>query len=547
MEYLNTILKKVEYQVTGFWFVTLLIGTGLYFTIYLKFPQIRYFKQAILIVLGKTDTNKQEGETSPLQALSTALSGSIGVGSIAGVALAIHLGGPSSLFWMLVTAFLGMATKLVETTLSHKYREKAANGTITGGPMYFMKNKLKMKWLGVIFSIATLLSAFAAGNLPQANSIARSIYFSWGIDEVLTGLVIGLLIAFVIIGGIKRVGKVAEKLTPLMSIFYFIGALIVIIYHYDNLIPSFISIFSDIFKGTAATGGFLGASVALALNQGVNRSLYSNDAGAASSAIAHASSEMENSVMEGILSILEPFISTFIVCMLTGMAILTSDAWRMKVDNKFDYADIEIVVGNYDEKNQEDAQKLANYLNKGTDITAFNGELIVQAGDIQNEEITFLNARSIGEAIKVFYEDQPFTGTITINNGHVDSNSDVAFIGKSLLNSADLASYAFNFDLVKGLGSFVINISLLLFGFTTVIAWYYYGDRSLVYLGGAKYLLLYKIIFVIAYFIGSITDATIVWNFSNASYALMAIPNLVGILLLRKDMKYAIKNSLGEK
>ena len=259
MQTLNGILETIDGYIGGSqWFVFLLLGTGIFFTFYLRFPQIRYFAHAFRIVRGKYDNATDLGDTSHFQALATALSGTVGTGNIAGVALAIHLGGPAALFWMAITAFLGMTTKFVEVTLSHKYRETDQKGHMAGGPMYYMKNALNMRWLAAIFAVATVISSFGTGNLPQINSIANSIYTSFGIDHIITGLVLSLILGFVIIGGIKRIARVTSKLVPLMAILYFVGAMLVISYNYENIIPSIVSIFADLFTGTAASGASWG-------------------------------------------------------------------------------------------------------------------------------------------------------------------------------------------------------------------------------------------------------------------------------------------------
>jgi AGCS family alanine or glycine:cation symporter len=260
MNQLNGILSLIDSYIGGSqWFVFLLLGTGLFFTIYLKFPQFRYLKHAFRIVRGKFDREGDVGDTSHFQALTTALSGTVGTGNIAGVALAIHLGGPAALFWMLVTAVLGMTTKFVEVTLSHKYRETASDGTIAGGPMYYMKNRLNMRWLAILFAIATIFSSFGTGNLPQINSIANSVFATFGISHMVTGAVLAVLLGFVIIGGIKRIAQVTSRLVPIMAIIYFIGSIAVIFYNYENIVPSVVAIFKDVFTGTSAVGGFLGA------------------------------------------------------------------------------------------------------------------------------------------------------------------------------------------------------------------------------------------------------------------------------------------------
>ena len=220
-----------------------------------------------------------QGDTSHFQALTTALSGTVGTGNIAGVALAVHLGGPAALFWMLMTAAVGMTTKFVEVTLSHKYREFAEDGSVAGGPMYYMKNRLNMKWLAVIFAVATIISSFGTGNLPQVNSIANSMFATFGVNHMLTGAVLAVLLGAVIIGGIRRIAAVTSRLVPIMALIYFVGAIAVIMYNYENIIPSFMHIVSDVFTGTAAVGGFLGAGLSFAFNRGVNRGLFRNEAG----------------------------------------------------------------------------------------------------------------------------------------------------------------------------------------------------------------------------------------------------------------------------
>ena len=265
LQALNTWLATIDGYIGGSaWFVYLLLGTGLFFTLYLGFPQIRYFRHAWKIVGGRYDEADAKGDTTHFQSLATALSGTVGTGNIAGVAFAIHLGGPAALFWMLVTAVLGMTTKFVEVTLSHKYREFAEDGTASGGPMYYMKNKLGMKWMAVLFAIATIISSFGTGNMPQVNSIASSLRSTFGIEPWLTGAVLSVLLALIILGGIQRIAATTSKLVPAMALIYFIGVLSVILYNYQNILPALQSIFSDVFRGSSAMGGFLGASMAYA-------------------------------------------------------------------------------------------------------------------------------------------------------------------------------------------------------------------------------------------------------------------------------------------
>lgn len=549
MQELNDFLNLIDsYLGSHSWFVYLLLGTGLFFTVYLKFPQIRFFKHAVRIVRGKYDKDTDVGDTSHFQALATALSGTVGTGNIAGVALAIHLGGPSALFWMLVTAFLGMTTKFVEVTLSHKYREKDSKGHIAGGPMYYMKNALNARWLAVIFAIATVLSSFGTGNLPQINSIANAVYTSFPqIDHWITGLVLSVLLGFIVIGGIKRIAKVTEKLVPFMAIFYFIGALLIIFYNIENLVPSIISIGSDLFSGTAATGGFLGATVAFAFNRGVNRGLFSNEAGQGSAPIAHAAAKAHEPVSEGMVAILEPFIDTIIICTLTGLTILCSGAWTDKIQNDFQDADLFVIEGSYSESNPDDLKRLSDHITDQAPLKYYDGTIEVQNGRITSP-VTLIHARSVAEDVKVHNRNEAFTGMLTIVKGKVKrttdetSESSIRLSGKSLVHSAPLTSNAFMRGPLGSYGQYIVTFGLLLFAFSTAISWSYYGDRAMTYLFGAGSVKYYHIVYVIGFFVASFTDTTIIWTLSGITIALMTIPNLVGILLLHKDMKQTLND-----
>ncbi len=538
---INDFLSVVDGYIGGSqWFVFLLLGTGVFFTLYLKFPQFRYLKPAFRIVRGKFDKTTDVGDTSHFQALATALSGTVGTGNIAGVALAIHLGGPAALFWMLVTAAVGMTTKFVEVTLSHKYREIAKDGSIAGGPMYYMKNRLNMKWLAAIFAVATILSSFGTGSLPQINSIANSLYETAGINHMLTGGILTVLLAVIIIGGIKRIAKVTEKLTPFMAIVYFIGALGVIIYNYQNIIPSLMEIGGDLFTGTAAAGGFLGGSVAFAFNRGVNRGLFSNEAGQGSAPIAHAAARAHEPVSEGLVALFEPFIDTIIICSLTGLVVLSSGVWKEKFENKFQGSDMIVLSGTYSDKNEADVKTLYSFLSGKSYPELFSGELKVSGGEIRNAP-TILHSRSVAENVKVWINNQPFTGNIQFNNGKLASQPGLYFTGKSLLHSAPLTTVAFTRSWFGNYGKFVVAFGLLLFAFSTAISWSYYGDRAVTYLFGSGKVIYYHIIYVIGFFVASFTDTTIIWTLSGITIALMTIPNLFGILSLSKEMKNEVK------
>ena len=547
MQKFADILSTLDNYIGGSqWFVYLLLGTGLFFTLYLKFPQVRYFGHALKIVRGKFDREGDKGDTSHFQALATALSGTVGTGNIAGVALAIHLGGPAALFWMMITAFLGMTTKFVEVTLSHKYRETAEDGTISGGPMYVMKNRLRMPWLAAIFAVATIFSSFGTGNLPQINSISNSAFSTFGINKILTGGILAVLLAFVIIGGIKRISKVTSKLVPIMAIIYFIGAITVIIYNYENIIPSLIAIVRDVFTGTAAAGGFLGAGFAFAFNRGVNRGLFSNEAGQGSAPIAHAAARAHEPVSEGLVALLEPFIDTIIICFLTGLTLLSSGAWNQKFQNRFQQADIEIIQGNLTDQNQEDVAVIKNFLRHGDDELLFDGNLTVDDGKIISNA-TVIHARSVAEDVVVLDNSgERFTGQVSVVEGKLNNDVKVKMEGRSLVHSAPLTIEAFSKSWFGEWGKYIVTIGLLLFAFSTAISWSYYGDRAVTFLFGIKYVFVYRIIYVIGFFLAAFADTTIVWIFSGITIAFMTIPNLLTILSLSKEVKSEVNSFWNE-
>ena len=539
MKSFNSFLLSLDgYLGASPWFPFVLLGVGLFFTVYLRFPQFRYFSHAWQVLRGKYEKPDDPGDTSHFQALSTALSGTVGTGNIGGVGLAIYIGGPAALFWMWMTAFLGMATKFVEVTLSHEYRVKAANGTMSGGPMYYMKHGLKMHWLAIFFAVATVICSFGTGNLPQINNIAISVETSFGIRPMLTGAVLSVLLFLVIVGGIKRIAKVASAIVPTMGTLYVLGALSVIAMNYQNIIPSFVSIFSDLFTGSSATGGFLGASFAYAFNRGVNRGLFSNEAGQGSAPIAHASARADEHVSEGMVSLLEPFIDTILICTITGLVILSSGVWTQKFDNEFQSSDMTIVEGVYNDVSEQDREILFDYLVNGnmSAVTPVNGSIIVTSGMADRQDFTVIHARSVAEGVAFFRAGELYTGSVEIVDG-LPVDPDISLRGKSLIHSAALTTMAFTYGLAGQAGQYVVSLSLILFAFSTAIAWSYYGDRAVIYLVGFKYVLPYRVLYCVAFFVASFTDTTIVWNFAAVAIVLMTLPNLLGIILMRKNMK----------
>lgn len=554
MQKINAFLLWLDQYIGGHeWFVYFLLGTGVFFTIYLGFPQIRYFRHALRIVTGRYDKKSDIGDTSHFQALTTALSGTVGTGNIAGVALAIHLGGPAALFWMLVTALLGMCTKFVEVTISHKYRDILPDGSISGGPMYYMKKRLNITtrsgkiirtgaWIGAFFAFATILSSFGTGSLPQINSISNSMFVTFGLNKVLTGGVLAILLGLVIIGGIRRIAKVTATLVPFMAIFYFLGAFFVIATNYENILPSLASIFTDAFTGSAAVGGFLGAGFAFTFNKGVNRGLFSNEAGQGSAPIAHSAARAHEPVSEGMVAILEPFIDTIIICFLTGMVLLSSGVWNEKLPNKFEDADLVVLSSVYNDKTEVEKEKLREILFSNDTTYRYSGELVISNGVVTNA-VSFLHARSLAENVSFSEKGSPFSGNLQVKNGKLirPANSQLVISGVSLLHSAPLTTEAFNRSFLGSYGQYIVAIGLLLFAFSTAISWSYYGSRAVTYLFGVKYDVYYKLVYVAAFFVAAFTDTTIVWNLSYITIAIMTIPNLVGLWILHKDIKTTIK------
>ena len=537
MDSLNSYILLVDsYFGSAPWFPLLLLSIGIFFTFYLGIPQLKFFFKGWKILFSSGKDNV--GQTTPFQALSTALSGTVGTGNIGGVAMAIFIGGPAALFWMWVTAFLGMTTKFVEVSLSHHYREKNVFGEVFGGPMIYMEKGLNMKWLGAIFAFCLLISTFGSGNMPQIDNISSTIESSFGVNPLLTSIAMSILVALVIIGGIKRISSIAASIVPLMAFIYLVGGLSVLIFNYENIIPSFKVIIHDVFEGTSVAGGFLGASFSLAFTYGVARGLYSNEAGQGSAPIAHATSKTKHSIEEGFVSILEPFIDTLIICTLTGLVILSSGVWTEKFSNNFERTSMFIVNGSLEERN--DGSEVLKFLSgENSSVKNFIGELNVLSGKI-SEEVTIINNRSIAEDVIILKDNIPFNGKLYIDEEEIDPN--YQFKGKSLVKSAVLTSKAFNKGFFGSYGEYIVSIGLLLFAFSTVITWAYYGDRCTAYLFGESSVIYYRILYIFAFFVAGsgYLDTEIIWNFALITVAASTLPNLISIFLLREKMKNLI-------
>ena len=550
----NDFLLLLDGYLSGsWWFPAFLIGTGIFFTAYLGFPQFRFFAHGWRIVTGKYAKEDAEGETTPFEALTTAMSGAVGTGNIGGVALAIWIGGPAAIFWMWITAIFGMTTKFVEVTMAHKYRTTLSDGSISGGPMYYIEKSFNKRWAGVLFAALMMICAIGSGNMPQINNIASVLDSTFSIPKLITGLVLGVMLWMIIAGGIKRIAKIASKLVPIMAVIYFGGALVVVAENYQNIIPSFHSIFSQVFSGSAAAGGFLGASFAMSLKLGVARGLYSNEAGQGSSPIAHASAKAEHSVEQGMVSILEPFIDTIVVCSVTALVILSSGAWTQKYDNTFERSSMAIFAGSYAEGNSKDVEELGKYIldarNFTSDTTAvenFTGNLDLIDGQMQKQNVTVFHNNSIAEDVVFYQGGEPVSGLLEISDGKI-ADSSIRVEGKSLIHSAELTSKAFGSGVLGIYGEYIVAIGLLLFAFSTAIAWSYYGDRSTAYIFGEGAVPWYRTIYVVCFIAAAVVDTTVIWNIAYVVVALVTIPNLIALFVLRKEMKEQVDSYVMEK
>ena len=311
--------------------IILLLGTGTFISFRLGWIQLRRLKHAIDITRGRYDDPSHEGDISHFQALSTALSATIGIGNIAGVATAIHYGGPGALFWMWVTGILGTSLKYAECTLSMKYRKINPDGSASGGPMYYIERALGWKWLGIVFAVFASICALATGNAVQAFTVSDQLQSDFGINPWVTGLAIAALVGLVIIGGVKRIGRVTAFLSPFMTVVYVLGALVILILNLDKVPGAFADIFNMAFTPPGAIGGFAGSGFMYTLIWGIKRGLFSNEAGQGSAPIAHAAAKTDEPVREGTVAMMGPYIDTITICTMTGLAIVVTGAWTVEI------------------------------------------------------------------------------------------------------------------------------------------------------------------------------------------------------------------------
>jgi AGCS family alanine or glycine:cation symporter len=422
--------------------IVLLMGTGVLLTILTGFVQFRRLGTALHEVLGHVFSGgRGQGSVTPFQAVATALASTVGVGNIAGVATAIYIGGPGALLWLWVSGLLGMCTKFVEIVVAMHYREPDDSGTVRGGAMYTLKKGLGLPWLGAIFALLTALAAFGIGNMVQANSVAESLNASFGVSHGVTGILLVVVTAVVIIGGITRIGEVTSVLVPFMALLYLGGGLVVLVLYAGHIPHALSLVFEGAFTGTAATGGFAGSTVMLALRYGIARGLFSNEAGLGSAPMVHAAAQTDHPVRQGLYGIFEVFVDTILICTMTGLVILVTGAWS------------------------------------------------------------------------------------------------------SGLDGAALSAKAFETGLPGTWGDIVVTGGILLFSFSTLIGWSYYGETGIVYLLGARAALPYRILWLVFIYLGATGSLHVVWGVADTLNGLMAIPNLISVLgsiplLLRLQREY---------
>lgn len=498
------------------WFVALLLGTGILVTLRLGFIQFRRLRHAFQVIAGHFDDPNEKGDVTHFQALTVALSATVGVGNIAGVALAIHVAGPGALFWMWMTAIFGMALKYVECTLSMRYRIFDEDGEAAGGPMYYIEKGLGWKWAGMIFALCAVICSFATGNMNQSNTISSVVSERGLLNPYIVGTVLALMVGFVIIGGVKRIASVTDKLLPSMAAIYFGAALIILILHAGQLPQVIGEIFSNAFNPTSAFGGTAAGAFTATMLYGIKRGLFSNEAGQGSAPIAHASAKTHEPVREGVVAMVGPFIDTLIICSLTGLTLLVTQAWNTKFENG--YSPSRVVA--------------ATEIKAGVP-QAINGPVEFKSGRPMGFVLE-LNHASIEDA-RLLKEGTLYTGILESRDGLLMvSDESFSIKGKALLNGAPLTSKAFEIGLSKLIpwGSWIVDISVFLFAFSTIIGWSYYGDRSFEYLFGIRYLMIYRILYLIFVFIGAVIALDVVWMFGDIALSLMTIPNLIAIIFL---------------
>ena len=513
--------------------VIALLGTGVFLTLRLRFIQLRRLGHGFAVTSGKYDDPNEPGDVPHFQALTTALSATVGIGNIAGVAIAIHLGGPGALFWMWMTALLGMAVKYSEVTLAQHYRQLETDsgrmqGTVSGGPMYYIERGLGPAWkpLAVFFALMLGFTAFLTGNAIQANTVADTMRTEFGIPVWATGLATSLLVAAVILGGIRRIGKVTGVLAPVMAAVYVLGALVIAALHIDQVVPALGLIVREAFSPTAGVAGTGIGTLLVTMMWGVRRGLFSNEAGQGSAPIAHAAAKTDEPVSEGVVALLEPFIDTLVICTMTGLVVVMTGVYRDTVPTRLSLrgGDGAWVV-------EQEAGRWA--------LGQAPTEVRIEAGVPVETGVGIARFAWHEVAVERFFVDsgltRPFTGVLTPATGTATANDGTSYgalYGQAVESGAPLTMLAFQRGLPGTWGRFIVILSVFLFAVSTAISWSYYGDRCANYLFGGRAILPYKFVFVGMHFFGAVVSLQVIWNMGDIALGIVILPNLLALLLL---------------
>jgi len=509
--------------------IALLLGAGLYVTLRLAFIQVRGFRHALDITRGAYDNPDDTGDLNHFRALTTALSATVGIGNIAGVAIAIRLGGPGALLWMWVTAFFGMALKYAECTLALKHRKVHADGSISGGPMYYIEKGMgkNWKWMAMFFAACAAISSFGGGCMNQSNTLATQIESDFGLPTIWSAIIFSALLGAVIIGGIKRIGRVTAILAPGMASLYVAGALVILAMNAAAIPDGLTRIVREAFAPEPLAGGAVG-SFMLTLMWGIRRGLFSNEAGQGSAPIAHATAKTDEPVREGLVASLGPFIDTLVICTMTGLVIVMTGVYKDRVEQTLPLSSVEAIL-------IEDAgdNRILNLREERE--TAGGGTLRVVDGELGDGSLVVLD--SIVEVPRfTAASNQPWSGTLLVAaDGSVSvagADAEPTLVGEALLTGAALTAHGFKTGLPGGWGNYLVTIAVILFAVSTGISWSYYGDRAVEYLFGSGAIRIYRWIFIFMFFLGSILPLKAVWTFGDVALGLMSFPNLIALIFL---------------
>ena len=549
MEKLNEIVSAVDTFVWGPVMLVLLVGTGIFLTIRTRFLPWRNLGYAIKSTLSKEarTKNRGTGDVSPFSALTTALAATIGTGNIVGVATAMVAGGPGALVWMWISALFGLTSKFSECMLAIKYREVNAKGEISGGPMYTMKKAFKHKkfgsFLGWLFAIFAVIASFGIGNMTQANSIASSMKETFHVSPVVIGVILTVLALLIIIGGIKSISKISSVVVPFMAIFYVIAGVIVIIGNISNVPEGIKEIFTLAFSIKSVSGGVLGSVVASMMNAmrfGVARGVFSNEAGMGSAAITAAAATTDNPVRQGYINMTGTFWDTIVVCTITGLAIASSGVLGKTstvTTGAYEMVAEDTVSLTYEEDGKEKTNEYTvSYQNGELKLVGGAADIVLTPYAEASDDEAFAKLQHQPDTKEAAYSNGVISGAWTSGGNAYIFNEDGSYYYEEAYTGSALTIKAFETVLGK-VGAWVVTIGIALFAFSTILGWEYHGEKAFEYLFKShKYNMIYRIVFSLVVYVGATTSLDLVWNFSDIANALMAIPNLICLLILSKEI-----------